>query len=230
MTKPSIQRPELHISDHPNGYILGTAKNAMKTRGGVPVTVPTRALAEALKVEWDNSARDSPYYALTCFTLDAMVPNRAEREGELLGYLHTDTLRYHSPEEELRQRQQAEWEPRLQALEAAFGLLLPRTTGIWPLEPLTPAEEARIREFLASMDAFTLTGFYQSVQITHSFCLGRHLMRSNITSDESFALAYLEQHYQGERWGQDSEAEKTLRERCNMLKNIDSWFCALRER
>ncbi len=226
----TIQRPMLHISEHPQGYILGTDKNAMKTRGGIPVVVPTRPLAEALQQEWNDStslsAQGMPFFALTSFTLEVIQPERTLRQGEILPYLETDTLCYRSPEEAIAQRQQHLWEPYVTALESAWHMALPRTQGLMASSlPKTVLQQAE--QWLEGQSAFRLAGVYQAAQVMHSFVLAWWLAEGKADAEHLFDAAYLEQRIQQEQWGEDAEAEMALQEKFKLLKNIETWFCCL---
>jgi chaperone required for assembly of F1-ATPase len=194
------------------GFAVLLDGRAVKTPKRAGQVVPTPALAEALAAEWaaqgetlDPRAfrfRDHADYAL-----DIVGTERAETIAKLLAFGETDTLCYRAePGEALFRRQEARWEPLLRALEAREGVRFVRISGV--LHRPQPQETlAKLRERVSTFDDFTLAGVFAIVSLAASLAIGLEALEPEADPDELFALAELEEAWQAELWGRDTEAE-----------------------
>src|SRR3546814_2937957 len=112
--------------------------------GGAQI-VPTQALAAALAREWEQQGDeiDPARFILrdmADFAIDQVAPDPAAAIATLLRYAETDTLCYRADpvlrqaqdDRALYARQQAEWEPLLQAIEAREAIRFRRVSGVMP--------------------------------------------------------------------------------------------------
>jgi chaperone required for assembly of F1-ATPase len=184
-----------------------------------PVKTPLRrvlethseALAAAIAAEWHAQATEidpfaMPLTRLLSTALDRISAERAAMTAGLLAYLDTDLLCYRAPHPaDLKARQAAVWQPILDWLTASHGIALTVVHGVVPITQ--PAEAAaaaaRVLETL-SVDEFT--GLQAAVAASGSLALGIALVHGRISSAEVFAAAQLDETYQNEHWGEDSEA------------------------
>lgn len=183
----------------------------VRTAGGRPQVVPTRALAEALAAEWaaqgaeiDPAAflyRDLADYAIDVIAADPLAIVRA-----ILPYGETDTLCYRGEEgEALRRRQDAAWEPLLVAAERRYDIHFTRVSGIMhrqqPAETLT-----RLETVLARLDPFTLAALQTLTSLAASLVIGLAALEPGTDGGALWDAASLEEDWQAELWGIDAEA------------------------
>ena len=118
------------------GWRAALDGRGIRTAGGKPQIVPTRALAEALAGEWAAQgdkidAAAFPLRDLADLALDVVAGDRAEAERAILAYAETDTLCYRAdPDEPLYHRQQEMWEPLLKGIESRHTVRFARISGI----------------------------------------------------------------------------------------------------
>jgi chaperone required for assembly of F1-ATPase len=185
----------------------------IRTQGGAPQIVPTRALAEALAEEWRTQGdkvdpRSFPLRDLADYAIDHVEPDRVAAVAGLLPYSETDTLCYRAdPEEPLYRRQLELWEPLLATFEARHGVRMERVSGIVH-KPHPPETLQRLRALLEEMDAFTLATLQTLAPLAASLSVALEAIEPGADAAKLFALANCEQDWQAELWGWDSEAQQ----------------------
>lgn len=209
---------DVSIAGADGSYHLLLDTRPLKTVGGQPQSVPTRALAQALADEWSvQGEKLDPalfrFRDLVDFAIDIAQPDRATTVDKLLAFAETDTLCYFAdPEAALFQRQQQMWEPLLKAFEAREGIRLNRISGIMHRpQPADTIEKLRGR--LDSLDKFTLAGLQALTSLTASLALGLTALEAGADHEAMWNAANLEELWQVELWGKDSEAEARLAKR-----------------
>jgi chaperone required for assembly of F1-ATPase len=185
----------------------------VRTAGGRPQVVPTRALAEALAAEWAGQGEEIDAAAfmlrdLADYAVDIAGEDRATVIAEALRYAETDTLCYRAdPDEPLHRRQRQVWEPVLGRIEARLGIRFERISGI--IHRPQPADTlARLRAMLDSQDAFALTAVRTLAGLAASLVVALEALEPGADADALWAVADLEEDWQAELWGRDWEAEE----------------------
>ena len=184
----------------------------IRTAAGAAQVVPSRPLAEALAAEWAAQgekidAATLPLRDLADYAIDVIAPGRAAAIAALLTYAETDTLCYRAdPDEPLYRRQIEVWEPLLKGVEQAYGISLERVSGIiHRMQPETSL--AHLHEVLDGHDSFTLAALSTLTSLAASLCVGLAAIRPGADAAALWAAANLEEDWQAELWGKDSEAE-----------------------
>lgn len=195
------------------GWHVTLDGRGVKTVGGRPQVVPSRALAEALAAEW---AAQGPEIDPARFTLrdmadhalDLVAPDRAETVATLLGYAGTDTLCYRAePDEPLHARQMELWEPLLAAAEARYDIHFERIAGIVH-RPQPAATLHRLAGALAALDPFALAALTTLTSLAASLVIGLAALDPAADAESLWAAANLEEDWQAELWGKDWEAQE----------------------
>ncbi|WP_017664777.1 ATP12 family chaperone protein [Porphyrobacter sp. AAP82] len=208
------------LSERPEGWQVMLDTRGVRTVGGAPQLLPTRALGEALAAEWRGQGetidpaslplRDMADYAIDIVAADP--PGLAEG---LVGYAETDTLCYRAdPDEPLHAHQLAVWEPLLAGFEAAHGVTFTRVSGVLH-RPQPPATLATLRARLLTLTPFQLAGLEAMTRLAASLTIGLCALDA-AHADEPLALwqaACLEEAWQAELWGRDAEAEEPRQRR-----------------
>lgn len=195
------------------GWIVSLDGRPLKTQGGQPQVVPTKALVERLAAEWREQGdviepasfrhRDMADYALDVVRMDS-----SEVVEKLLGYAETDTLCFRAdPEEPLYRRQQEVWEPVVTALETREGVKLHRVSGILHRSQTAETRE-KLRARLEALDHFTLTALEQTTSLSASLCIGLEALQEGADAEALWNAANLEEDWQASLWGRDEEAEE----------------------
>lgn len=196
----------------------------VKTVGGRPQSVPTRALAERLAGEWAAQGEEIDpnrflFRDMTDYALDVVAPDRAQAIAELVPYAETDTLCYRAEAgDSLRREQDLVWEPLLHAAEVRLGARFERIGGIMH-RPQPPETLAKLRAVLDAQDSFALAALRNLAGLAASLVIGLAALEpasdpAALWPDALWNAANLEEDWQAERWGHDDEAaERRARRR-----------------
>ena len=188
----------------------------IKTAGGLPQVVPTSALADAMADEWAEQGEDIDPAGFVLrdmadYAIDIAGRDRAGVIRELLPFAETDTLCYRAEEgEALHERQLAVWEPLLAAAEARWDIRFERVGGV--IHRAQPVETvARLEAVLADQSDFALAALRTLASLAASLIIGLAALEPDapdgLGAEALWQAANLEEDWQAELWGKDSEAE-----------------------
>lgn len=189
-------------------FIIELDGKSVKTPSGRTLVAPSKALADAVVAEWAAQGdtidpEAMPFTQILNTAIDRSGPQRKEIEATVLKYLDTDLICYFTPQpEELLTRQQEQWQPWLVWFEDTYGIKLKTTKG---LDALSQPEEAqkRIRNYMQALDPHDFTVFHVMTSLCSSVVLSLAFMEGELTPDQVFNLAFLEEKYHGELAGED---------------------------
>ncbi|MGE5145245.1 MAG: ATP12 family chaperone protein [Candidatus Eiseniibacteriota bacterium] len=185
----------------------------VRTPGRAPLTVASRALAEAIAEEWRAQGdtvepETMPLTRLASTALDLVPARRPAIVGEAAAYAGTDLVCYRAEAPvELVARQQAAWQPLLDWAAGRYGAALAVTTGVVP-RPQPPEALAALRRAVEAEDDLSLVALHAATVAAGSLVIALALLEGRIDAAEAFALSQLDETFQIERWGEDSEATR----------------------
>ncbi len=194
------------------GFLVELDGRAVKTPEKRLNISPTRPLATAICREWNDQGDkvnpDSmPMAKLQNTALDRVEIRRGDLIGELVKYADTDLLCYRADYPlDLARRQETLWQPLLDWVSDRHGVDLKVTTGILHLAQET-AQLARLEQYLQGVDSFRLAAFYNITTLCGSVSVALNVMGGNISVEEAWAAAQLDENYQIDAWGIDDEAK-----------------------
>jgi len=176
---------------------------ALRTPLGLPLTLPSIALALAVASEWDAQKTylkpaQMPLMTLCCTAIDQVASDPSAHQTDVLRYLRNDTSCYWAdPTEDrvLNRRQSKAWDglhttlaTNLLGLPDDLGpahavgggeaLLLSRKSKGNPMSglPHPPLLMAKAEEWVNSLDAWSLTALYSACAESKSFFIGAALI------------------------------------------------------
>ncbi len=195
-----------------SGWTVGLDGRPIKTPAKSALILPTKALAIEIASEWDGQGEEVVPTSMAAMTLavsaiDRITPQMAAIVDDLAGYAGSDTLCYRATDPNtLVEKQSQAWDPVLKRAEDQFGLRFVLAGGI--IHQAQPDETLlQARNLLMEADCFELSALHTLISITGSFVLGLFVWRGEIDAATAFDLGLLEELYQAEVWGSDSEAE-----------------------
>lgn len=175
------------------------------------LTVPTRALAEAVAGEWaaqgDKIAPLSmPLTRLANTAIDRVRDERDKIVDEVLSFAGSDLVCYRAHEPaDLVERQARHWDPILHFAQRELDAGFVTAQGITHV----PQPEEALRAFEAyakGLNDFALAGFHSLTTLTGSALLTAMLERQTISPEDAWTAAHVDEDWQIAQWGEDEEA------------------------
>jgi chaperone required for assembly of F1-ATPase len=147
-----------------------------------------------------------PLTQLANTAIDRVAPDPRPVLDELMDYAGTDLTCYRAEAPaSLVELQQHHWQPLLDDLARRHDVLLSVHHGIVP-RPQPPAALAILGRHLAALPPFILAGLGAAVRATGSLVIGLALAEGLLSPDQAFELSQLDESWQMEQWGEDSQA------------------------
>lgn len=194
------------------GFGVALDGRSLRTPGKLVFRVPARALAEACAAEWQAQTEEirphtMPLTRLANVAIERTPSTRGELAAHIAQYGETDLLchRAETPAK-LVARQAAAWDPLVTWAGAALSFRPRIVAGIRAAHNDT----APLMAAAAALDDFRLTGLAHAVGLTGSAILGFALLRGELNALAAYEAAMLDDLYQIEAWGEDSEARRRL--------------------
>jgi chaperone required for assembly of F1-ATPase len=193
------------------GYGIALDGKPVRTPAKTALAVPTRALADAIAAEWRAQGEEIdlatlPLTRLASTALDLVAPRRAEVAADVARYAGTDLVCYragHPPQ--LARRQHAAWQPLIDWATLRYDAALDVTIGIVPIaQPV-----ASLRALAAAVAAYPpleLAALHMATAACGSLVVALALIEGRLDADEAFATAQLDETFEIELWGEDTEA------------------------
>ncbi|XP_047544559.1 ATP synthase mitochondrial F1 complex assembly factor 2 [Vanessa atalanta] len=200
----------------------------LKTPNGRVLTVNNEPLARAIAIEWDAQIE---HIARPTMHLTALCNTSLDNPGKLsshditsylLDFIATDTLLFHSEEEELKELQEQKWVPVLEWFNKRFGIKQEISRDLMPPPVSTETRAVLARHFL-SYDFPALNAMCFGIEALKSPILMLACVDRFLVPQEAVLLARLEEEYQVLRWGRVpwahelNQAEMTARVAASLL-------------
>ncbi len=205
---------------------------AIRTTGGTHLAVPSQPLAEAIAAEWRAQGERIDLYTMHITrmaygAIDRTPEAWASAAAEAARFAGTDLVCYLADGPAvLRDRQQAAWGPLREWAGQALGVKLDATVGIAPIaQPETSLQAAHAHAM--SLDAFRKAGLAHAIPLFGSAVLGLAVERGRLTALEAYESSRIDEAFQSERWGEDSEATKRTERGRAEAAALDVWFAVL---
>lgn len=178
----------------------------LKTPNGRVLLIDSEPLARAIAVEWDSQTdvivQPTMHLTALCNTAVDNPGNltRHDITSYILEYIATDTLLFHSEEEELKLLQEQNWDPVLEWFNKRFGANLIVSNDLMP-PPITSESRAALAKHLLSYDFPSLNALCFGVEALKSAVLMLACAERRLEPEEAVLLTRLEEEYQLKRWG-----------------------------
>ena len=188
----------------------------MKTPGRRDLLLPTEAMAAAIAEEWNAQTGEirpatMPLCRLANAAIDRTSMHRDKIVEEIANYAGTDLVCYraeHPPA--LTARQRAEWQPLVDWAAGRFDAPLEVTAGVVP-RPQPARSLKSLALAVAEHDDFALAALYAATTACGSLVIALALFEGRLDADGAFAASQLDESYEIENWGKDSEAAERRR-------------------
>ena len=107
------------------------------------------------------------------------------------------------------ERQSKAWDPLLAWARRRYDVDFATTTGLLHV-PQPQATIERLAHEVATLDSYRLAALSPLVTIGGSLIAALAVLEKAITPDEAWAAVSIDEHWQLEQWGSDSEAQLAL--------------------
>ena len=201
------------------GWNVALDGKPIRTQGGQAQLIPQERLAHLMAQEWQGQGdtidvSTFPLRDMADYAIDSVATDRQAVIDKLLRYAETDTLCYRAdPDEPLYRRQQEVWEPLLSDFETREGVTMQRVSGVMH-RPQSAKTLAKLRTRLEGLDDFTLAALEQLASLSSSLSIGLSALAVDADLEALWRAANLEEDWQIEQWGEDSESADR-RARCS---------------
>jgi chaperone required for assembly of F1-ATPase len=224
---------DVSVASQGQGYRVLLDGKPIQTPAGADLAIPTRALANAIADEW-RSQREKVRPDTMILTklantaIDRVAVHRLTAIAQILGIARSDLLCYRAEgPDALVELQHRVWDPILDWAKARFGATLACTTGIGFVEQ-APESLAALERAIDEYDSFGLSGLQAAATSLGSAVIALALAEQRLSAEEAFAAAQLDENYQADKWGRDSEAEQRRLNKQVELLEITRFLKAVR--
>jgi chaperone required for assembly of F1-ATPase len=175
------------------------------------MTLPSRALAEALANEWQRQGDEietgsMSVMQLASHAIDVVIEEPDSARAEIVKYARSDLLCYRAGHPaDLVARQSELWDPVLDRFRTEHDIGFRLATGINYVEQDAADIEAFAR-LVAALDGFALAGAHAVTTLTGSALVALALRFGWIAADAAWRICHVDEDYQAELWGIDKEA------------------------
>lgn len=205
----------VELADVADGYGVTLDGRPVKTPARAALVVPTRALAEAILIEWrecgdEIDPRAMPLTGLANAAIDHIAPDPEGFAASLARYAEADFFGYRAEGPEiLVERQAASWDPILAWARRRYDVDFAIGTGIVHI-PQPEATVKRLAAALAAFDPYRLAALSPLITIGGSLVAALALVEQAFAVDALWNAVSLDERWQLEKWGSDAEAEAAL--------------------
>jgi chaperone required for assembly of F1-ATPase len=212
MISASVKRfyAEAGIAARAGGFAIELDGKPVRTPAKAPLAAPNRALAAAIADEWRAQGEridpaTMPLTRLASIAIDLVAPRRDEVVAAIVKYAETDLVCYRAAAPpELVRRQHAVWQPLVQWVAERYGARLDVTEGVVPRDQPAAALGA-LRQAVEAYDDWALAALNLATAACGSVVVALALAEGRLDAGHAFAAAQLEESFEFEQWGEDSE-------------------------
>lgn len=205
---------EAAVSEAADGFHVLLDGRAVRTPARQHLAAPTRALAEAISVEWraQQDAVDPATMPLTRLAnsiIDGVAVQPQPVREEVEKYLGTDLLFYRAEGPEgLLASQAKHWDPLIEWARDQHGARFVMAQGVTYAQQ--PAEAMAAMAKIIPSDPWPLGAVNVITTLTGSALIALALAAGKVTVDEAWAIAHVDEEWNMKTWGRDEMVMQRL--------------------
>ena len=209
---------EVSVDRDGAGWAIRLDERPVRTPARALLAVPCEALAEAIAEEWRSvgetiDPRAMPLTGLANAAIDRIAPDRQAFAAGLAKYAEADLACYRSDwPPELVSRQANSWDDLLAWGRCRYDVDFATTLGLLHV-PQPQATIDRLSQAVSELDPFHLAGLSPLVTTGGSLVAGLAVLERALTPEQAWEAVSVDERWQLEQWGSDSEAEVALENR-----------------
>jgi chaperone required for assembly of F1-ATPase len=202
---------EASVGAQEAGFAILLDGRAARTPAGNPLAVASQRVAEALAVEWaaQGERLDPAAMPLTRIVNSAIDGVSREMDAvrtDIVRHAGSDLVCYRAEGPEgLVAKQEAAWAPLLAFAREALGARFVLAEGVMHVKQ-SPEALAAIGRALQDYDAISLAAMHVVTTLTGSALIALALGKRQISAEEAWAAAHVDEDWQMSQWGEDEQA------------------------
>ena len=219
MTSPTRLKKFYKIAEAgtaPGGYAIRLDGKIVRTPLTNPLLLASRGLAEAIAEEWAAQGNEIKPLSMPLTQLANTMMDKAKGDDrrlmntELAGYAASDLVCYFATHPViLVNRQKEYWLPVIEGMKEKHGIILETISGIQyhhqPEESLK-----KMKSLIEGLDAADFTVVQAAAATAGSVAIAFGLLDRLLSPEAAYQAACVDEIYQLEQWGEDTEARKRL--------------------
>jgi len=201
-----------------DGWAVRLDGRPVRTPARLALIVPTERVARAIADEWsavtaDIDPRAMPLTGLANAAIDRIAPDPQAFAAGLASYAQADLACYRAERPQaLVDLQAASWDALLAWGRRRYDVDFCTTAGVVHVDQPQATVE-RLSHAIAMLDGFRLAGLAPLVTIGGSLVAGLAVLEGAMTAEQAWDVVSVDERWQLEQWGADSEAETALANR-----------------
>ena len=209
---------DVSVEQEGKGWGVRLDGRPVKTPARAALALPTRELAEAIAGEWRSvgetiDPRAMPLTGLANAAIDRIAPEAEAFAKGLANYAEADLACYRAEGPgPLVERQQEAWDSLLGWARRRYDLDFATTLGVMHVDQ-PPATVDRLNQAVAALDPFQVAGLSPLVRVGGSLVAGLAVLEKALEPEKAWNAVSIDESWQLEQWGADSEAEAALENR-----------------
>lgn len=217
---------DVSLEKSDDGYLVLLDGKAIKTPLKKVMLCPTKKLAQAIMQEWISQGdvinlRDMPMMQLLNTAIDRVAGQRKKMGEEFISHLDNDTIVYRAEQsDELTALEIKLWQPLYDWVKETFAEDIQTTENILSHVD-NKGLKKKIKHWMMGLDDYHLTVLLESGALTSSTIIGAVFCHDNITAEQAFEAAYLEENYQAQKWAPDKQATENRAQTLRELKELE---------
>jgi len=203
---------EVAVKDEGGRCALLLDGKPVKTPGKAALSLPAKALAEAIADEWRAQGdqidpRTMPLTKLANSAIDGIEGRTQAVVEDIMAHARADLLCYRaSGPDGLVAAQAAHWDPVIAWAKDTLDAPLTLAQGIVHVTQADAAMDA-IRTRIEGLDAFSLAALHVMTSLTGSALLSLAVALKRLTPEEAWNAAHVDEDWQAGKWGEDADAK-----------------------
>lgn len=206
---------EVDVVAQQDGWTIKLDGRPIKTPARELLVVPTLPLIDAIANEWRSVSetvdpKTMPLTGLANAAIDRVAPDPSRFAADLSKYAEADLACYRAQGPSgLVERQRQSWDALLAWARRRYDVDFSSTCGLMHVPQPQPTIE-RLSHAVAALGAFELAGLSPLVTIGGSLLAALAVLEKALTTEQAWDAVSIDDRWQVEQWGSDSEAERAL--------------------
>ena len=211
MSLPKRFYERVDVENRDGGFALLLDDKPVRTPVKAQLLLPSRALAYAVADEWRGQGEridpaTMPLTRLANSAIDGVAGREQAVISDILAYAGSDLLCYGADGPDgLVEAQRSHWDPVIAWAKSSLGAPLVRSEGVVHVAQ-PQASLDRLKEVIEDRDPFSLAALHVMTAITGSALLALAVAGGQMTPDEAWKAAHVDEDWQVSQWGEDAEA------------------------